>query len=108
MRPLTDRVSEALLEADYPADKDTLLDYAARSGSDEDVVSALRGLPPVQYGSQEEVLRSINADPGDLAGQTVDEKARQATQQSDSRIPEHLRETEPTPIEQEIGYNARS
>lgn len=108
MRPLTDKVSNALLEADYPADKDTLLQFAKDKGADQDVLGALTGLPPVQYGSQQEVLRSIDADPGDLAGQTAAEKGRQATEQSDSRIPEHMRDNQPTPIEDEVGYNARS
>lgn len=108
MRPLTDRVANALLDADYPADKDALLTLAERNGGDEEVLRALRGLPPVQYGSRDELLRSIDANPGDLAGQTAAEKGRQSRDQSDSRIPEHLRDTQATPIEDEVGYNARS
>lgn len=108
MRSLTDKVANALLEADYPADKETLLRFARAKEADDDVVRALTGLPPVEYGSRDEVLRSIDADPGDLAGQTVGEKARQSRDQAESRIPEHLRDNEPTPIEDEVGYNARS
>lgn len=108
MRPLTDKVTNALLDADFPADKEALLRVAESNGADDAVLGALRGLPPVEYGSREEVLRSIDADPGDLAGQMADEKARQAIHQSDSRIPEHLRDTDPTPIEDEVGYNAGS
>lgn len=108
MRPLTDKVGNALIDADYPADKQALLDYAERTGSDPDVLSALRGLPPVEYGSRDEVLRSIDADPGDLAGQTATEQGRQAMGQAESPLAEHLRETDPTPVEDEVGYNARS
>lgn len=108
MRSLTDKVTNALLDADFPADKQALLGFAESKGADDDVLGALRGLPPVRYGNREEVLRSVDADPGDLAGQMVNEKARQSMDQSDSRIPEHLRETDPTPIEDEVGYNAGS
>lgn len=43
---------------DFPASKDDLVHAAQDAGAPEDVLKALRAMPPVEYGDKYEVLRS--------------------------------------------------
>ncbi len=54
-----ERLRAALAEVDYPASKDELVDSAQRAGADEQTVQALRAMPPVDYGSFDEVSGSV-------------------------------------------------
>ena len=51
-------VVDYLVDVDFPASKDALVDEAARQGAPEPVLKALRAMPPVEYGSKAEVERS--------------------------------------------------
>ena len=53
-------IRAALVDADYPADKDTLVRCAEKSCAEPETVRALRAMPPVDYGSIDEVLRSAD------------------------------------------------
>ena len=53
-----------LADVDYPAGKDDLLATAERNDAGDDVLRALRGLPPVDYRNFDEVVASVNADVG--------------------------------------------
>lgn len=108
MGSVMDRVEELLLEVDYPANKETLLGEAQRRGADADALGALRGLPPVDYGSREEVLRSIDVSAAEQAGQTMAEKGRQGRDDAHREVAEHMRDVEPSPIEREVGFNKGS
>jgi hypothetical protein len=47
-------------EVDYPADKDALLAAAQRHGAPEEVLRALRTVPPgIDYAHADEVVRSL-------------------------------------------------
>lgn len=52
-----------LNDVDYPADKDALVSAAERAGGSEEVVRALRAIPPVDYRNRDEVVRSLRLDP---------------------------------------------
>ena len=54
------QLRDALNRVDFPADKEAILEQA-EPGS-EDVVKALRSLPPVAYGNADEVVRSVTVD----------------------------------------------
>ena len=61
MPPTTtrDAVQAVLADVDFPADKDVLVETAARNGADDETLRALRAVPPVDYGGVAEVLRSV-------------------------------------------------
>jgi hypothetical protein len=51
-------VVKYLTTVDFPATKDDLVRDAEANGAPEDVVKALRAMPPVDYRSKDEVERS--------------------------------------------------
>ncbi|HWB72387.1 MAG TPA: DUF2795 domain-containing protein [Egibacteraceae bacterium] len=55
---------QALEAVDYPAGKDQLLARAEHHCAGEDVLRALRSLPPVRYRDLEEVVRSVDVELG--------------------------------------------
>lgn len=79
---------EALNAADYPADKRALVDVAARAGAPDEVLAALRSLPPVEYRNFEEVARSV--DTVEATGQSRAEAPAKARIRK-RRLAEHLR-----------------
>ena len=57
-------VREYLKTVDFPADKDAIVRAAEEIGAPEDVVKALRAMPPeVEYANKDEVLRSAHTEP---------------------------------------------
>jgi hypothetical protein len=76
---------------DFPATRDEIVQEAARQGAPEEVLKALRRMPPVDYRSRAEVLRSAavkeEVSPAEHAA-----RARDRTHQ---RIAEPLREPHP-------------
>jgi len=57
-----DAVKAALVDADFPATKDDLVHAAETGGADQPTIRALRAMPPVDYRSLDEVLRSADFD----------------------------------------------
>ncbi|SEK65024.1 Protein of unknown function [Blastococcus sp. DSM 46786] len=58
-----DEVMGHLTDVDYPADKDALLAAASSRGASEEVLRAIRAIPPVDYRNDDEVIRSLRLDP---------------------------------------------
>jgi hypothetical protein len=58
----TDDVTEYLTTVHFPAHRDDIVRAAEQDGAPEDVVKALRGMPPVDYGSKDEVRRSAHTE----------------------------------------------
>jgi hypothetical protein len=75
---------------DFPAHRDDLVRAAEEAGAPEDVIKALRGMPPEEYGSKAEVMRSAHtpAEPDQDPGI----KAAQARDKRHQRIAEPLRD----------------
>jgi Protein of unknown function (DUF2795) len=89
--PITpDQVLDYLADVDYPADKDTLLAAAERRGAPETVIRGLRAIPPVDYRSRDEVVRSVRLDPA--AGRPAHLAAEQARIRTHPGIAEHMRD----------------
>ena len=89
--PLTpDQVLRYLGHVDHPAGKEELVAAAERAGAPEAVVRSLRALPPVEYRSRAEVMRSVPVDPG--AGRSASRAAEQARTRAPSGVAEHMRE----------------
>ena len=85
-------VVQYLVTVDFPATKDELVRDAERNGAPDDVLKALRAMPPVEYRSKAEVERSAlrtDAEPNQSAGH----EAEQARLNDSSRVAKHLRES---------------
>ncbi len=93
---VTDRVRDVLVDVDYPATKDELLSAARRRGADEDAIRALRALPPVDYGNEDEVLRSVGVHPADRSGETVADQAERRREHTHPGLAEHMKDTDPS------------
>lgn len=89
---------------DFPAHKQQLVAHAEQNDAPQDVVRALRAMPPVQYGSIGEVLSSVTV----RDDQSDAEKASQAHHHAHSGLAEHERETPVNPIVDELGENRGS
>ncbi|MGH3979240.1 MAG: DUF2795 domain-containing protein [Pseudonocardiaceae bacterium] len=103
-----DRLRAALDNADFPADKDALLDAARRNDADEQTVRALRAVPPVDYGSFSDVLASVAVADG---GPDSDSgKAAARRHRTKPGLAEHDEDVSasPNPIVDELGENRGS
>lgn len=103
-----ERLRRTLQNIDYPADKETLVDEATRTGADEDTIAALRSMPPVDYGGFNDVVASAPLDSQAEEGQTDAEKARERRHHTHDRLTEHEKEVPTNPIVDELGENRGS
>jgi Protein of unknown function (DUF2795) len=92
----------ALKDVDFPADNDRLVTAARAAGASEEVVKALRGIPPEQYTSREDVARSVRVDPDSDPGLTATQRAEQAREGGKPGLSQHLRDAPKTPIQEEL------
>jgi hypothetical protein len=83
-----DEVRPYLETVDFPALKEDITREAEKLGAPEDVLKALRGMPPVDYHNKEEVLRSAKTE---IAEETPAEKAVKARDRKHQRVAEYLR-----------------
>jgi len=88
----------------YPADKADLVDQAQRNNAPDEVVSALRAIPPVEYGSRSDVLASVPSK----RPQSDAEKAEERRHHTHSGLAEKATETPDHPIADELGENRGS
>ena len=58
-----EQVVDHLTNVDFPAHRDELVAAAEAEGAPEDVVKALRAMPPVDHASKDEVRRSAHTEP---------------------------------------------
>ncbi len=106
----TDRetLKASLSAVDFPASKESLVEYAQNNGVDEATVRALRAMPPADYENMTEVVRSVPLDKGKEEGQSSSDKAQQAGQHTQETLAEHQRRTPDNPIVEELGENRGS
>ena len=57
-------LEQALINVDFPATKEDILDSAHAQSASEDVMRALRSIQPVEYGNADQVIRSVHTDVG--------------------------------------------
>jgi hypothetical protein len=72
------QLNMALRDVDYPAGKEELIRAAEAAGAPEEVMRALRAIPPEVYRNREEVARSIPDNPAEELGVTPAQRAEQA------------------------------
>ena len=98
-------VQKALSGIDYPASKEELLRAADDAGAPQEVLGALRAIPPEEYANRAEVARSVPTDPAaDLhpsAAQRA-EQARVRRHRGPQPLSEYEREVPKPPIEAEL------
>lgn len=95
-------VLRAVKDATFPADKDELLRAARQAGASDEVVAALRGVPPEEYTNKEDVARSVRVDPDSDLDLSPAQRAEQARQGGKPGQSQHLREVGKPPVEEEL------
>lgn len=100
------RLRNCLNDVDYPADKDALLEAAARNGCDDETARALRAIPPETYANLSEVLASVTLGDDDL---TEAEKAEAHRVHTKPGLAQSAKDVSPVnPIVEEVGENRGS
>ncbi len=94
-----DRLRDWLDGVNYPAGKDDLLRQAENNRAPEDVVSALRAMPPVEYENRSQVIASVDV----RDEQSDSEKANERRHHTHSGLAEQETETPDNPISEELG-----
>jgi len=84
-------VRDSLVDVDFPAGKDALLEAASRQGASDAVMRLLRAIPPVDYESRDTVIASI--DSAEATGQSASQKGRQALLRQKPGVAQHMRRT---------------
>nr|WP_241267298.1 DUF2795 domain-containing protein [Streptomyces scabichelini] len=92
----------ALKGATFPADKDELLRAARVAGASDEVLTALRGVPPEEYTNKEDVARSVRVDPDSDLNLSASQRAEQARQGGKPGQAQRLRSVEKPPVEDEL------
>lgn len=92
----------ALKDVDFPAGKEQLVTAARTAGASDEVVKALRGIPPEEYSNREEVARSVQVDPDSDLGHDATQRAEQARQGGKPGLSQHLRDAPKTPVQEEL------
>ncbi|GAB2881769.1 hypothetical protein GCM10027074_57650 [Streptomyces deserti] len=95
-------VVDAIKDVRFPASKDELIDAARRAGASEEVVAALRGIPPEGYANKEEVARSVRVDPDSDLGLSPAQRAEQARAGGKPGQSQHLRDVPKPPVQEEL------
>lgn len=95
-------VVDAVKDAHFPASKDELIDTARRAGASQEVVAALRGIPPEEYANRDEVARSVRVDPDSDLGLSPAQRAEQARAGGRPGQSQHLREAPKPPVQEEL------
>lgn len=95
--PMTDSftaIREALLDLDYPATKQDIVNHAEQAGTDREVIRALRGLPLATYMNVTEVRRSVRLNPADDEGHSAADKVAHARSKHSHQVAEYLRDVD--------------
>lgn len=87
--PSVEEIRDALMDADFPADKDELIQVAERNGAASETISALRGLPVSDYANKDEVVRSV--DTVEATGSTPSEHAAKSRTETRPGVAQHQR-----------------
>ncbi len=102
-----ERLQAALSDADFPTDKEQLVEVARASGADEETVRALRALPVTEYASFAEVTASV-PKPDDRGPAGDADKANARRHHTHTHLAEREKEIPTNPIVDEVGENRGS
>ena len=100
-----DEVVHAVRDAGFPATKEELIQAARAAGASDEVVRALRAIPPVEYRNRAEVARSVPTDLvaelGISPGQRF-EQIREAHRHHPQHFSAYARDVPKPVVEQEL------
>lgn len=100
---------EILGELDFPAGKDRIVTHALDADADEELLSALRAMPPADYNEPNEVLRSVPIPRSDTDSHPESARAQLRREHGKPGMAESMKESRPVnPIEEELGENRKS
>lgn len=85
-------VLNALQDVDFPAGKEELVQAAENAGAPEEVVKALRAIPPDEYGNRDEVARPVRVGPASDLDLSAAQRAEQARHGGRPGQSQHLRD----------------
>ena len=103
-----DQLRQALRDVDFPAGKDELIRAAQASGAPDEVIRALRTIPPEEYVNREEVARSVPKDPAEELQPSPAQRAAQARERrhhGGQHLSQYLREVAKPAVEDELDEN---
>jgi Protein of unknown function (DUF2795) len=101
-----DEVLHVLRDADFPVTKDKPIQAAQAAGASDEVLRALRALPPVEYRNGTEVRRSVPADLAAELGFTPGQRykaIREAHRHHPQRFSAYSRDVPKPVVEAETG-----
>jgi len=89
----------------FPVGRDDVVGRAVEEGGDEEMVSALRAMPPADFHQAEQVLRAVPLREVPDARTEAAQKQRQerVTSSTSDQVPDPV-----NPIEDELGENRRA
>ncbi|MGW1589821.1 DUF2795 domain-containing protein [Streptomyces sp. NPDC002386] len=96
-------VLAAIRGVGFPAGRDRLVAAARDANAPEEVLRALRGMPPDRYADREEVARSVRVDPAADPDPATARRIARAREGGRPGLSRHLREEPRTPIQEEFG-----
>ncbi|GAB2481805.1 DUF2795 domain-containing protein [Nocardiopsis aegyptia] len=76
-----DGLRQILDAMDFPADKDAIVERALAADGDEELVSALRAMPPADFYEPNEVLRAVPLPESEPGSHTESARAREHGQE---------------------------
>ncbi|KOX14060.1 DUF2795 domain-containing protein [Nocardiopsis sp. NRRL B-16309] len=76
-----DGLRQILDAMDFPADKDTIVERALAADGDEEMLSALRSMPPADFNEPNEVLRAVPLPESEPRSHTESARARERGQE---------------------------
>lgn len=104
-----DGLQDVLGEVSFPAGKDQIVEHAREAGADEEMLSALRAMPPADYNEPNEVLRSVPLPRSDTDSHSESARAQLRREHTKPGMAESAKESRPVnPIEEELGENRKA
>ena len=95
-------VLDALQDVDFPAGKEEQVQAAENAGAPEEVVKALRAIPPDEYGNRDEVARSLRVDPASDLDLSAAQRAEQARRGGRPGQSQRLRDVPKPSVQDEL------
>lgn len=89
----------------FPVGRDDVVERAMEEDGDEEMVSALRAMPPADFHEAEQILRAVplQEDPGARTEAARKQRQERVTSSTSDLVPDPV-----NPIEDELGENRRA
>lgn len=95
-------ILDAVSNVPFPAKKEDLLQGARDNGASDEVIAALREMPPEVYKSRSEVAASVRNPTDDDVPDSPGQRNEQRRRHKKSGLAQHQREAPKPPVEDEL------